>query len=68
MSKEMLAHLASSRLPYATANTSETEQVIVLRAAGLVDAFVPYRRGSGYASHATVLRLTASARALLDMR
>lgn len=65
MSLDLLRRIASHHLPYLASSPEEIDQVAALRTEGLVSALVPERDDDGYLAHATVLRLTDKARAVL---
>lgn len=68
MSLEFLRRVASRPLPYIASDVSEIDQIAVMRAAGLVSAFVPNREDAGYLAHATVLHITPRGWTALDNR
>lgn len=65
MSQHLLQWIAAGPLPYVAETPAEIHEIAVMRAAGLVDAFVPNRGDEGYLTHATVLRITDEGRALV---
>lgn len=65
MSHHLLQWIAAGPLPYVAQSPGEIHEIAVMRAAGLVDAFVPDRGKGGYLTHATVLRITDNGQALL---